>query len=240
MNAGPELRKLFPTACLASAPVKVVVGGTFEIVTVPERQGRTLVGLMNHLAPHPVGAVISDQDRWHMIVPPGSGKPCWPAGAVHQAEGHLWVPPLGTQVRGPLRWARYGNGEGRPFTAPLLVHPLLPLSTADGPTDGCRCVPSELAAASRYRGTVVDERGRPFPAADQPPCAVAVVADHSVGQGPEQEAVAADGRQTALGLRHALLHMRERMGHGRALRHSPFFGRRSDVFGVEGVQRGRE
>lgn len=226
MNAGAELRKLFPEAYPASGPVEVAIGGTFEIVTVSERQGRTLVGLMDHLAPHPVGAVIADLDRWHMIVPPGSGEPCWPAGVVYQAEGQVWVPPLGTQVRGPIRWARYGNDEGRPFTAPLVVHPLLPFSAADAPADGGHQVLSGISSVGRSRGPAVDELGRPFATAQHPAGSVAVVAGRSDGPGGEREPVVAEERRTGFDLRYAFLHMCERMGPSRALRHAPFFGRR--------------
>lgn len=232
-TAGPELRELFPAACVASRPVRVAVGHTFETVTVSERQGRTLVELMDHLAIHPVGAVTADQERWRMIVPRGSGEPCWPAGAEHRADGYLWVPPLSTQVPGQLQSARYGNGEGRPFTAPLVVHPLLPVTTVGGAAGGCRHVRSKLSAD----GQDLDKAVHAVRDGAGP---VAVIAVHSddrrVGLGP----LIADGKRTGFDLRHALLHMRERMGPGQALRHSPFFGGRLNVSRIPGVQRGRE
>lgn len=48
---------------------------------------------------------------------------------VHKDSGTLQVPPVLASADGYLRWARLGNAgrTGRAFTAPMMLHPVLPL-----------------------------------------------------------------------------------------------------------------
>ncbi|WP_405467422.1 hypothetical protein [Streptomyces canus] len=123
------LTDMLPAAHLASRPVDVEVGSDFDIVVLPEEQARRTVDLLAHRRPHPVGAAVSRPGEWVLFLPPRSGLGThWRRPATHYDSGTLQVPPVLTAC-GDLRWARLGNAGrgGRFYTAPLMVHPLLPL-----------------------------------------------------------------------------------------------------------------
>lgn len=125
----PTLAGMLPAAHLASRPVDVEVGVDFDIVVLPEEQAHRTVDLLAHRRPHPVGAAVSRPGEWVLFLPPRSGLGThWAWPARHFDSGFLQVPPLLTACE-ELRWARLGNTGrgGRAYTAPLMLHPLLPL-----------------------------------------------------------------------------------------------------------------
>ncbi|RRR79401.1 hypothetical protein [Streptomyces sp. RP5T] len=120
---------MLPAAQLASRPLNVKVGADFDIVVLPEEQARKAVDALAHCRPHPIGAAMARRSEWVLFLPPGSGLGAqWPTPARHFDSGTLQVPPLLTVCEEP-RWVRLGNTVhgGRAYTAPLVLHPLLPL-----------------------------------------------------------------------------------------------------------------
>lgn len=125
----PTLANMLPATHLTSHPVDVEVGNDFDIVVLPEEQARRTIDLLAHRRPHPVGAAMSRPGEWVLFLPPHSGLGThWDRPARHFNSGLLRVPPLLTASK-ELRWARLGNAEhgGCFYTAPLMLHPLLPL-----------------------------------------------------------------------------------------------------------------
>ncbi|WP_280910312.1 hypothetical protein [Streptomyces sp. SAI-208] len=127
----PTLADLLPDAHLASRPLNVRVGTAFDIVALPAEQARQAVNRLAHYRPHPIGAAMAHRGEWVLFLPPSSGFGArWRMPARHVDSGTLQVPPLLTECDEP-RWARMGNtGHGGcAYTAPLLLHALLPLLT---------------------------------------------------------------------------------------------------------------
>lgn len=119
---------LFPRAATVQAPFEVAVGEDFDTVTMPRRAALEAIGRLSVFRPHPVGAAVCRAltDDWVLILPPGSGvglRWSWPV--CHFEEGVLAVPPRAAGADDDLRWARFGNDEGRVFSAPLLLNALL-------------------------------------------------------------------------------------------------------------------
>lgn len=116
----PRVFDLF-RACAGPAPRPFPVGARFEVLTLPKGDVQSVIGVLAHREPHPVGAAIATDAEWSLLLPPGSHREMWPPWAKYQNSGWLVVPPVIGAQNGSPRWARFGNAAGRAFTAPLLL-----------------------------------------------------------------------------------------------------------------------
>lgn len=123
----PTIADLFPETRTADAPVAVEIGRDCDTAVMSEWAGRQLVDLLARIHPNPVGAAMARGGEWVLFLPPSSGYGMnWPWPVDHRDTGVLAVPPLSSGPAEDLHWARYGNCVGRVFTAPLLLHAVLP------------------------------------------------------------------------------------------------------------------
>ncbi|MEU7322581.1 hypothetical protein ABZ682_18775 [Streptomyces griseoviridis] len=123
-------------------PGEFPVGAFFEVLSLPEGQARRMVSTLAHHAPHPIGAAIACDDRWTLLLPPGSHEERWPPEADYRRTGWVAVPPVFAVPSGSPRWARRGNETGRAFTAPLLLSMTLAASNTRNQNDsGLASVP---------------------------------------------------------------------------------------------------
>ncbi|HEY8986015.1 MAG TPA: hypothetical protein VIU15_41375 [Streptomyces sp.] len=114
---------LFPLR-VAGEPFAAVIGEHFDTLTMPRRAALEVISRFKGFRPHPVGAAVARglTDEWVLILPPGSGYGMqWSWPAEHRDEGVLEVPPRTAGPGDNLRWARFGNEQGRVFSAPLLL-----------------------------------------------------------------------------------------------------------------------
>lgn len=114
---------LFPLVA-AGEPFEAVVGKHFDTLTLPRRAALEVISRFEGFRPHPVGAAVvrALTDEWVLILPPGSGYGMhWSWPAEHRDEGLLEVPPRAAGPDKDLRWARFGNAQGRVFSAPFLL-----------------------------------------------------------------------------------------------------------------------
>ncbi|WP_143659992.1 hypothetical protein [Streptomyces sp. WZ.A104] len=123
---GPQeitIGDLFPLR-VADEPFAAVIGEHFDTLTIPRRAALEVISRFEGFRPHPVGAAVARActDEWVLILPPGSGYGMqWSWPAEHRDEGLLEVPPRAAGPGDDLRWARFGNAQGRVFSAPFLL-----------------------------------------------------------------------------------------------------------------------
>ncbi|WP_030230414.1 hypothetical protein [Streptomyces sp. NRRL S-350] len=123
---GPEeitVDDLFPLR-VAREPFEAAIGEHFDTLTMPSRAALEVISRFEEFRPHPVGAAVARAltDEWVLILPPGSGYGMqWSWPAEHRDEGLLEVPPRTAGPDDDLRWARFGNAQGRVFSAPFLL-----------------------------------------------------------------------------------------------------------------------
>ena len=118
---------LLAPAPLFAEPVAVPVGPGFDIVMVPEHHARQAVALLDRLALDPIGSVFADHDRWGFFLPEESDSPAWPPATEYLHGGaSVTLPPFHwpAPAYGATGWVRH-RADGRLFTAPLMLHPVL-------------------------------------------------------------------------------------------------------------------
>lgn len=133
MNAGPSIYDLIPEACWAVAPFDVQLGDDFDALVIPATVAADLLSDIKHTRAQYVGAVMCAPNEWTLLLPPSSGLGMdWGQLVELRESGRLIVPPLGAVAGEPLYWSRRGNQDGRAFSAPFCIYPLVGAKLALG------------------------------------------------------------------------------------------------------------
>ncbi|MFD4480382.1 hypothetical protein ACFWPU_30305 [Streptomyces sp. NPDC058471] len=113
---------------LCDRPHRLLLGGGFDVVLVPEQHAREAVGHLDRLELRPVGAVFAIDGQWGFFLPEGSNEPPWPSPVQYLGAGTaVTVPPASwshADASPRSGWVRR-HRNGRIFTPPLLLHPIV-------------------------------------------------------------------------------------------------------------------
>ncbi|MFJ6809064.1 hypothetical protein ACIQRK_24060 [Streptomyces anulatus] len=122
----PGITELFPGAGTATVPFEVPVGIDFDVLSLPLALAVHLFSSPSPTRDQYVGAAIYEGDVLTLILPPSSGIGLnWSPLVKLRSSGTLTVPPLKFTTEHSICWARRGNLDGRVFTAPLCIYPLV-------------------------------------------------------------------------------------------------------------------